>query len=123
MFPWDGVAAEISTVTAKADWLRTSTNDLTAFGIDIGAGIEAQISVDANSFYRVWQTNGTANGAPGTMIVRGLAPMSELSGYQIRLNALTSGQGRYMVELSHYEAVPPNVQTQLMAQYKSQDDD
>ncbi len=59
---WDGVAAEISTVTAKADWLRTSTNDLTAFGIDIGAGIEAQISVDANSFYRVWQTNGTANG-------------------------------------------------------------
>ncbi len=68
-------------------------------------------------------TNGTANGAPGTMIVRGLAPMSELSGYQIRLNALTSGQGRYMVELSHYEAVPPNVQTQLMAQYKSQDDD
>lgn len=59
---WDAVAAEISTVTAKADWLRTSSSDLTAFGLDIGAGIEAQISVDSNSFYRVWQTNGTANG-------------------------------------------------------------
>lgn len=67
--------------------------------------------------------NGTANGAPGTMIVRGLAPMSELSGYQMRLNALTSGQGRYTVELSHYEAVPPGVQSALMAQHKTQDDD
>ena len=67
--------------------------------------------------------NGTANGAPGTMVVRGLAPMSELSGYQMRLNALTSGQGRYTVELSHYEAVPPSVQSALMAQHKTQDDD
>ena len=67
--------------------------------------------------------NGTTNGAPGTMVVRGQAPMSELSGYQLRLNALTAGQGRYTVELSHHEAVPPNVQTQLVAQYKAHDDD
>jgi translation elongation factor EF-G len=38
---------------------------------------------------------GTANGAPGTMVVRGQVPMSELAGYQSRLNAMTSGQGRY----------------------------
>ncbi len=67
--------------------------------------------------------NGTTNGAPGTMVVRGLAPLSELTGYQMRLNALTSGQGRYTVELSHYEAVPPAVQSQLMAQHKTPDDD
>ncbi len=67
--------------------------------------------------------NGTTNGAPGTMVVRGLAPLSELTGYQTRLNALTSGQGRYTVELSHYEAVPPTVQSQLMAQHKTPDDD
>lgn len=67
--------------------------------------------------------NGTTNGAPGQMVVKGLAPLSELSGYQSRLNALTSGQGRYTVELSHYEAVPPAVQQQLMAQFKVRDDD
>jgi hypothetical protein len=50
--------------------------------------------------------SGTANGAPGTMTVRGQAPMSELLGYQSRLNALTSGQGRYTIEFSHYESVP-----------------
>jgi elongation factor G len=36
---------------------------------------------------------GSANGAPGMMIIRGQVPMSELSGYQSRLNAMTSGQG------------------------------
>jgi elongation factor G len=67
--------------------------------------------------------NGTTNGAPGTMVVKGLAPLSELSGYQSRLNALTSGQGRYTVELAHYEAVPPTVQQQLMAAFQVKDDD
>ena len=66
---------------------------------------------------------GSANGAPGMMIIRGQVPMSELSGYQSRLNAMTSGQGRYSIELSHYEAVPPNIQQQLMAQFKTQDED
>ena len=66
---------------------------------------------------------GSANGAPGVMIIRAQVPMSELSGYQSRLNAMTSGQGRYNIELSHYEAVPPNVQQQLMSQYKQQDDE
>ena len=66
---------------------------------------------------------GTSNGAPGTMVVLGQAPMAELSGYQSRLNALTSGQGRYTLALSHYEAVPPNTQAELMAQFKTPDDD
>ncbi len=66
---------------------------------------------------------GTANGAPGTMIVKSQVPMSELSGYQSRLNALTSGQGRYSIELSHYEAVPANVQAQLVSQFQVKDDE
>jgi elongation factor G len=57
------------------------------------------------------------------MIVRGQAPMSELAGYQSRLNSLTSGQGRYTIEFSHYEAVPPNVQAQLASQHKIRDED
>jgi elongation factor G len=66
---------------------------------------------------------GTANGAPGTMLVRGQVPQSELTNYQMRLNALTSGQGRYTVELSHHEAVPPSVQQQLRSAFRPQDDD
>ncbi|MBA4178024.1 MAG: elongation factor G [Leptothrix sp. (in: Bacteria)] len=66
---------------------------------------------------------GTANGVAGTMIVRGQVPLAEVTGYQPRLNALTGGQGRYNVLLSHYAAVPPNVQTQLVAEYRVQDEE
>jgi elongation factor G len=67
--------------------------------------------------------NGTTNGNAGTMVVRGQVPMSEISGYQSRLNAMTSGQGRYTIELSHYEAVPPATQQLLIGQYKVKDDE
>jgi elongation factor G len=69
------------------------------------------------------QVSGSANGANGTMVIQALAPLSELSGYQSRLNAMTSGQGRYTIELSHYEPVPPTVQQQLMGQFKVKDED
>jgi elongation factor G len=64
---------------------------------------------------------GTGRAAPGTIVVSGQAPMSELLGYQNRLNALTSGQGRYQVEFSHYEPVPPNTQQQLVEGFRSRD--
>jgi elongation factor G len=69
------------------------------------------------------QVSGSANGANGTMVIQAMAPLSELTGYQSRLNAMTSGQGRYTIELSHYEPVPPAVQQQLMGQFKVKDED
>jgi elongation factor G len=69
------------------------------------------------------QVSGSANGSVGTMIIQAAAPLSELSGYQSRLNAMTSGQGRYTIALSHYEPVPAPVQQQLMGQFKVKDED
>jgi elongation factor G len=69
------------------------------------------------------QVSGSANGAMGAMIIQAMAPLSELAGYQSRLNAMTAGQGRYTIELSHYEPVPAPVQQQLMGQFKVRDED
>ncbi len=66
---------------------------------------------------------GTSNGLPGTMLVRGEVPLAEVSGYQPRLNALTGGQGRYSVALSHHEAVPPSVQAALVAAWRGHEED
>jgi elongation factor G len=63
------------------------------------------------------QVSGTTS-ASGALAVVALAPLSELSSYQSRLNALTGGQGRYTIEFSHYEPVPPTVQAQLASQYR-----
>ena len=69
------------------------------------------------------QVNGTHALQAGSMTVNGQVPLSELNGYQARLNGMTGGQGRYTLELSHYEAVPPTIQQQLMGQYKVKDED
>jgi elongation factor G len=67
--------------------------------------------------------SGTAGAMAGQVQVRGQAPLSELTGYQNRLNALTAGQGRYAIAISHYEAVPPAVQVQLTASWQARDED
>jgi elongation factor G len=69
------------------------------------------------------QVSGTHNGAAQTMVIKGQAPLSELAGYQSRLNAMTSGQGRYTLELSHYEPVPPTVQQQLVGGFKVKEEE
>jgi elongation factor G len=69
------------------------------------------------------QVNGTHALQAGSMTVNGQVPLSELNGYQARLNGMTGGQGRYTLELSHYEAVPPSIQVQLASQYKVKEED
>ncbi len=65
------------------------------------------------------QVTGTDNLASGLMVVKGVVPLSELEGYAGRLKAMTQGSGSYAMQLSHYEAVPPNVQAQLAAEFKN----
>jgi elongation factor G len=91
--------------------------------IEISAPDSAMGDITGDLSSRRGLINGTANGANSSMLVRGQAPLSELAGYQNRLNALTAGQGRYTIELSHYEAVPPTVQQQLVSQFKVRDED
>ena len=56
---------------------------------------------------------------PGGMaVVRAEAPLSEVMQYQSQLKSVTGGQGSFVMELSHYEPVPPQVQQQVVAQYK-----
>ena len=69
------------------------------------------------------QVNGTQALAGGAFVVNGQVPLSELSNYQARLNGMTGGQGRYTLEPSHYEAVPPSAQAALMSQYQVKDED
>jgi elongation factor G len=91
--------------------------------IDIAAPDTAIGDVTGDLSGRRGLVTGTSNGSAGTVLIRGQVPLSELSGYQSRLNALTSGQGRYTIELSHYEAVPPALQQTLMGQHRVRDEE
>ena len=69
------------------------------------------------------QVSGTRTLAADVVVVAGQAPLSELVNYQARLNGMTGGEGRYTLELSHYEAVPPSAQAALASQYRAKDED
>ena len=57
---------------------------------------------------------------PGNMIVvKAQVPLSEIQQYNSQLKSVTSGQGSYSMELSHYEAVPPNVMQQIIEKKKA----
>jgi elongation factor G len=56
---------------------------------------------------------------PGGMAqVKAQAPLSEVMQYQSQLKSVTGGQGSFSMELSHYDPVPPQVQTQIASNYK-----
>jgi hypothetical protein len=62
--------------------------------------------------------SGTDSLRGGEIIIKAQVPLAEVSDYQTELKAMTGGQGRYAIEFSHYEPVPPQVQKQLTDAYK-----
>ena len=91
--------------------------------VEISAPEVAMGDITGDLAARRGQVLGTDNGLGGQRLIRGLAPLSELASYQTRLNAMTSGEGRYTLAPSHHEAVPPSVQQQLVASFKGHDDE
>ncbi len=66
--------------------------------------------------------NGSDSQSHGRIVIDGEVPLAELEGYDARLKALTGGEGTYSIELSHYDAVPGNVQKQLADAYQRAED-
>ncbi|MBK7614948.1 MAG: elongation factor G [Burkholderiales bacterium] len=90
--------------------------------VEISAPEAATGDITGDLASRRAQVAGTDAQLAGLMLVKAKAPLAELTGYQTRLNALTSGQGRFSLTLSHYEPVPPNVQNQLTSGHQLKDD-
>ncbi|GLQ88639.1 elongation factor G [Dyella flagellata] len=54
----------------------------------------------------------------GEIVIKAQAPLAELTDYPTELKAMTGGRGRYSLDLSHYEPVPPPIQRQLSEAWK-----
>lgn len=81
--------------------------------VEISAPEAATGDITGDLASRRGQVVGTEAQTAGQMLIRALAPLAELVSYQNRLNALTAGQGRFTLVMSHHEPVPPQVQQQL----------
>ena len=67
--------------------------------------------------------NGTDAARGGEIVVKAQVPLSELEGYAAELKSVTAGRGRYSLDFSHYEPVPPQVQQRLVGEYKPRHED
>lgn len=67
--------------------------------------------------------NGQDMLAGGMMMIKAQAPLAEMTQYQNQLKSVTGGQGSFTMEFSHYEPVPPNVQQNLVSEFKPKHDD
>lgn len=56
----------------------------------------------------------------GMMVIKAQVPLSEVANYNSQLKSVTGGQGSYSMELSHYEPTAPNIQQQIIDQYKKE---
>ncbi len=91
--------------------------------IEIIAPETAMGDITGDLSSRRGQINGADTRGHGRIVINGRAPLAELTDYQSRLNSLTGGRGHYDIELSHYTAVPENVQQQLMAGFKLKEEE
>jgi elongation factor G len=61
---------------------------------------------------------------PGNIaLVTATVPLAEVSTYASQLKSVTGGQGSFVMEFSHFDVVPPNVQQQVMSKYKAVETD
>ena len=59
----------------------------------------------------------------GQVLIRANVPLAEVANYSSQLKSVTGGQGSYVMEFSHYDVVPPNVQQQIVAAAKKADEE
>ncbi|MBP6513703.1 MAG: elongation factor G, partial [Steroidobacteraceae bacterium] len=84
--------------------------------ITVPASAMGDVTADLNT--RRGRVNGNDSLPGGRVSVAALVPLAELNDYQMRLKALSGGEGTYTLELSHYDPVPPRRQQELAAAWK-----
>jgi elongation factor G len=92
--------------------------------------MELDISCPADMVGDVMGDLNSRRGRVNNMVTEGRrgkinasVPMNEVLRYANVLKSLTSGQGSFTMKFDRYEEAPPNVQQQVMASYKAEDEE
>ncbi|MCK6424965.1 MAG: elongation factor G [Burkholderiaceae bacterium] len=91
--------------------------------VEITAAADSIGDITGDLASRRGEVRGADTLVGGLASVRARAPLSELSGYQLRLNSLTRGEGRYTLALSHYDVVPAHVQAEMVKGFQLHEED
>ncbi len=78
------------------------------------------VTSDLNT--RRGRMEGMDGAGAGYQVVLAKIPLAEVTTYSRSLSSMTGGQGSYTYEFSHYEQVPPQEQSKIVAAAKRSDD-
>jgi elongation factor G len=92
-------------------------------GLTITAPSAAVGDITGDLASRRARINGNSSLPGQRATVTALVPLAEIAEYQLRLKALTGGQGVYTMELSHYDPVPPRKQQELAHAWRPRADE
>ncbi len=86
--------------------------------VDITAPAAATGDITGDLAARRARINGNDTLPGHRALINALVPLAELADYQLRLKAITGGQGSYTLSFSHYDPVPPRKQQELVQAWK-----
>lgn len=69
------------------------------------------------------RVQGADTAGGGMQTVNAEIPLREVMTYARTLSSMTGGQGSYHMEFSHYDAMPGNIQQEVMAKFKGHDEE
>jgi len=69
------------------------------------------------------RVSGSDSAGGNLQTVQAEVPLAEVTTYARSLSSMTGGQGSYTMEFSHYDVVPPNVQQEILAKAKMQEEE
>ena len=104
-------AAQLALKNAKPQILEPVVN------LEIIAPANAMGSISGDLSLKRGQILGTDTQRGNQLVIRAAVPLSELNEYASELKAMTGGTGTYTLELSHFQAVPGNIQQALSADF------
>jgi elongation factor G len=69
------------------------------------------------------RVSGSDSAGGGLQTVRCEVPLRCVTTYARTLSSMTGGQGSYSMDFSHYDVMPPNVQQDIIAKAKLQEEE
>jgi elongation factor G len=91
--------------------------------VEVSAPSSAMGDITANLSTKRGQV-GETDYLPGeTVIIHAKVPLSEMGRYSSELKSVTGGQGSFVMDYSHDEPTPGNVQADIIAAYQPQEED
>ncbi len=115
------LAGQIAMRNAMAEGSSTLLEPVVLAEVTCPEGIMGDVMSDLSG--RRGRLQGTDGAGGGMQVVKALVPLSEMATYSADLTSMSQGRASFTMEMSHYEEVPAQLQDEIVARRKTDDEE